>query len=191
MGAYYVYFARARCHFLAGIRQNVPHSFTVRISLARMALTPLTLRVLGAAWFAAIAGIGFPLSMAAFPGPSTPSAQQFLSGVLGGVAMFGIPAAIAGAIFGPRIYRANPLGAFLFGVPVVLLTSLMAGFWMAAYNARFFNLRVIAEDGLAVGLGMILIDLILLRGVPLLLGGFAALGFRAVLFKLYAINDGR
>ena len=156
-----------------------------------ISLSSLTVRVFGAVWFAAIAGIGFPLSMAAFPGPSSQSTPWILSGVWAGVTMFGLPAALAGAITGTRIDRAGPLGAFLLGALTVVLTCMIAGFWMAAFGSRVLNLRAFTEDAFAGAFGMLVIDVIFLRGVPFLLGGFAALGFRTVLLKFHATRDER
>jgi hypothetical protein len=151
------------------------------------------LRALGAGWFAVIACIGFPLSIVALPGPSSfsPNSSWLLSGVWAGVTAYGLPAALAGAITSTRIYRSSSLGAFIFGALTVVLTCLFSGLWMTILNARVFNLRVIAEQAFVSGMGAIVIDVFFLRGVPFVLGGFAALAFRAVLFKFYEDRDDR
>lgn len=141
--------------------------------------------LLGSLWFALVAGVCFPLVFAMLPHGGPQTLSQTGKGVLVGLQLFGLPAALAGAITGNRIYRAGSLMAFILGALTVVLTCFFFGLWMAIFNARVFNLRVIAEQAFVGGMGAIVIDLVFLRGVPFVLGGFAALAFRAVLFKFY------
>lgn len=148
-----------------------------------MRLATPRLQLFGAIWFAAAAGICLPLSLASFPGPESIQLNQLIAGVWSGIALYGVPAAISGALLARWIVETKAPVAFALGALAVLLTAALAGPWLALLAARRSGLSAFATDALAQALGQIAIDIFLLRGVPLLLGGLVAIGLKAAVAK--------
>lgn len=92
--------------------------------------------------------------------------------------MYGIPAAVAGFLLARRIVTAPALVAFVLGALAALLSAALSGLWMALLTNRFISWSAFASDAVIGSLGQVVLDVLVLRGLPLVFGGFAALGLR-------------
>ena len=135
----------------------------------------------GSAWFAFVAASALPLLMIALPRPLAPgtlhdTGSHFRFALL----MFGPPAATIGFALSNRIaHSASYLTAFGLGVAVVLLTSLLAGVVVSVLGSHFASLRLSLEDAVLMATSFLLLDILLFKGATFMLGGLAAMAFRA------------
>ena len=148
-----------------------------------MKLAVPRLQLLGAIWFAAAAGICFPLSVAAFPGPGSLQLGQILPGVWAGLSVYGVPAAIAGVLLVRGIVASNAGLAFVLGALAVLFAAILTGPWLELVGGRFTTLEAFLSASFIGALGQVAIDVVLLRGLPFLFGGLFGIGLRATVLK--------
>jgi hypothetical protein len=134
---------------------------------------------LGALWFALVAGVCFPLVMATLPFATPQTLSQTGKGVLAGLQVFGLPAAVAGFLLANRAVAADIVLSFFLGVLVVVLTCILAALFGVLIAGRFHSFQIAAWNVFAVAFGFLLADFIFLRGVPFIAGGLAMLAFRA------------
>lgn len=133
----------------------------------------------GAAWFALVASVGFPLLLDLFGG-FVPTFAWIELVILTGLKDFGLSAAVAGVIVSQRVVTSTPVRSLVLGVLWVLLTVVFAGVvltFMAvpanAYGMLFFYLFGAIR-------GLFAHYLVELKGTPLVLGALAAIAFRAL-----------
>ncbi|MFY8041644.1 MAG: hypothetical protein ACOVOD_01840 [Rhodoferax sp.] len=79
---------------------------------------------------------------------------------------------------------------FSLGVVLVVLVNLLAGVCFAIYGERFLSLGSFLEH-VATSIKILLfLDILAFKGVPFLMGGLAALAFRAGIER-YGLNQDR
>lgn len=140
---------------------------------------PLKLKIaaFGAAWFALVAGVGLPLVMAILPF-SHSSLVQMGQEVIVGLRIFGPSAAIVGFLLANRAVSSGVWGSFLIGATLVAFTCILSGVLLSLVASHAHTLRGTVSDGLTVGLGFLMIDIVFFVGAPFIGGGFSALVFR-------------
>jgi hypothetical protein len=142
------------------------------------AMPKLKVATVGAVWFALAAGLCFPLAMATW-GPYTGvTLSQTGQGVLGGLQLFGPPAAIAGFLLANRAVSANVPGSFVIGALIAALACILYGFLSVLVLGKFHSLQRAVTDALINGIGLLVLSAVS-KGVPFIVGGIASLAFRA------------
>jgi hypothetical protein len=138
----------------------------------------LKLALLGALWFAVVAGLCFALLIAAMPFLTPQTVSQTGEEVFIGLCFFGPSAAVAGLLIANRAVTADVIASFLLGVLVVVLTCILTSFFWVLMAGRLHSPLVVAQEVFRGAFFLLLIDLLLFRGVPFVAGGFAMLAFR-------------
>lgn len=138
----------------------------------------LKLALLGALWFAVVAGLCFALLIAAQPFLTPKTVAQTGEEVFIGLWFFGPSAAVAGFLLANRAVTADVIASFFLGVLVVVLTCILTGFFWVVMAGRLHSPLVVAQEAFRTAFFLLLIDLLLFRGVPFVAGGFAMLAFR-------------
>jgi hypothetical protein len=141
-------------------------------------LPKLKLALLGALWFAVVAGLCFALFIAALPFLTPQTVSQAGGEVFIGLWFFGPSAAVAGFLLANRAVTADVIAGFFLGLLVVVLTCILTSFFWVLMAGRLHSPLVVAQDVFCGAFFLLLIDFLLFRGVPFVAGGFAMLAFR-------------
>jgi hypothetical protein len=144
----------------------------------------------GALWFVFVACVCLPLLMSLIPKPlrlSGPleAANMFLAALY----IFGLPTGLVGFFLAkPMVDGTQGVRVFSLGVFLVVLVNLLAGVCFAIYGKNFLSLGSFFEHA-ATGIAIFFfLDILAFYGAPFLLGGLAALAFRAGIER-YGLNQ--
>ena len=148
-----------------------------------MQYTESRLSVLGGVCFAVATGVCFPLVYIAFPGIAVFRPELVLPSIWSGVMLYGVPAALVGALLARKIAGGGALFVFVLGAFAVLATCLLAGPWLALWAGGGWSLARFSADAVNTALLQVFIDVVGPKGLPFLLGGLVALGLRAMVSK--------
>ena len=141
---------------------------------------------LGGVWFALVTGVSLPLLMSALPKPFAPNNMVEAGGLLTfALLLFGLPAGIVGFALANRMaHSTHSVRVFSLGAVLVLVTNLLAGAGLSALGSQFVSLRSVLEQAVGGAASFLLLDVLLFKGAPFLLGGLAALAFRAGIHRV-------
>lgn len=144
----------------------------------------------GAVWFALVAGLSLPLLMSALPKPFAPDGVSAVTSEFKFAFLtFGLPGALIAFALANRIARSSVFGAFVLGAVLVLATNLLAGVVMSMLVSHFVSLYSFLERAFSVAASFLLLDVVLFKGAPFVIGGLAALGFRAGVARVKLANE--
>jgi hypothetical protein len=136
----------------------------------------------GALWFGIVAAASLPLAMSVHSAP-----QPGITAGTAGVAkfsayLFGLPGAVAGLVLANRIARSVSVMASIgLGVLLVVFKDVLAALQGALGGfVRSFSIQAFGESLLNSSFLFLFSDVVSLYGIPFVLGGLAAMAFRAV-----------
>ena len=134
----------------------------------------------GAVWFGVVAVAMFLLFMSALSKPFAPENGADLASYAKFSAwLFGVPSAVAGGVLANRIANADgPIGSFFLGITLVLLANLLAGVMLGLVELAGARPLGTVGTSLFGAASFVLLDLLLFKGAPFVVGGLASLAFR-------------